>query len=223
MGVSQNAHRRGFTLIELLVVVAIIGILSAVVLASLGVARERAREANIRATLKNMSAEIELLSQDTGNYAFINTCTSTSSPLQKFVTALQAQNTVVSCHSTSYGSLANKGWGVSARTNGSIFETWSASEDGVVAWDALNKSESIWTVAIATCAADGARLPTINELKSMRDAYGAVPPSFVAGNYQFSKSENMANLNNVMTVLMSDGVMHSGWVKVNPSAVRCVR
>lgn len=58
----------GFTLIELLVVVAIIGVLSSVVLASLSDARSSARDARRMADLRNMQTALELYYNDHDKY-----------------------------------------------------------------------------------------------------------------------------------------------------------
>ncbi len=65
---TQYGAHKGFTLIELLVVVAIIALLAATILASLGSARTRARAARIQSEVSSMRAAAELYYNESGSY-----------------------------------------------------------------------------------------------------------------------------------------------------------
>lgn len=64
---------KGFTLIELLVVVAIIGILSSVVLASLNTARAKARDARRKSDLTQIRTAMEMYYDKYGTYTVTGT------------------------------------------------------------------------------------------------------------------------------------------------------
>ena len=62
------SQKKGFTLIELLVVIAVIGVLAAVILASLNDARAKARDAKRIADIKQVQTALELYRNDNSDY-----------------------------------------------------------------------------------------------------------------------------------------------------------
>ena len=63
-----KSRSQGFTLIELLVVIAIIGILSSVVLTSLGTARNKGNDASMQASMSSLRSAAEIYYSTNGVY-----------------------------------------------------------------------------------------------------------------------------------------------------------
>jgi len=65
---ARETYKLGFTMVELLVVISIIGILSTLLFANFNAARERARDTQRKADLKNIQTSLRLYYNDFGQY-----------------------------------------------------------------------------------------------------------------------------------------------------------
>jgi prepilin-type N-terminal cleavage/methylation domain-containing protein len=95
---------KGFTLIELLVVISIIGILSAILYASFGDARNDARNKAMQAELKEVQLALELYKAQEGEYPDIPSlpsCGSTAGPINT------ANSTDADCNGVYIGGLTD--------------------------------------------------------------------------------------------------------------------
>jgi prepilin-type N-terminal cleavage/methylation domain-containing protein len=98
----KKNSQSGFTLIELLVVIAIIGILAAVVLASLNTARGKGKASAVKSDLANARAQASLYYND-NTLSYLNVCTANignTKGIDSFVTgATSAGGVGVVCNS----------------------------------------------------------------------------------------------------------------------------
>lgn len=121
----KKTFHKGFTLIELLVVVAIIALLAATILASLGGARTKARDARTTSEISSMRAQAELYYNNHGfSYGAAGTdCAqsdnlfgdSTADSLAKLIADVKGYSSDVAC------SNSGSEWAVAAKLSNGIF------------------------------------------------------------------------------------------------------
>ncbi len=229
-------------MIELLVVVAIIGILASVVLASLNSARQKGQIAAIKSSLRNMVDQAEISYNDNGSYTGFSVNNDTDTTCAGGLAAIAAGITNVRCLSyyNSTNADYNTRWGATGiiYSNTAPVKAYSGSSSGIVAWDTqgVNTAGSFvtpdvtmtWDQANTACATAGGRLPTLEELKTLADAYyiasgntNHTPPGFIALKYWSN------------TIVPSDSTsaynvsMYNDSIAYNPKTslpyVRCVR
>jgi len=214
---------KGFTLIELLVVIAVIGILAAVVLASLNSARVKGQEASIKSNLRNMIAAAELSYEATGNYS--GACAA----VQTMMDAIQKITTIApKCFSYNSSGLSDVylRWGVSA-TNAAKDKNWSVDGSGVVTWDTSDVAGgalTAWAAGMSTCATAGKKMPTLEQLKSLYDTHTATPTGFTSNSsYGYWSSVTVPTTpGNAHYVLSSSGSVGNS-AKTNGGYIRCVQ
>lgn len=173
---------KGFTLIELMVVISIISLFSSIAFASFATVRVKAQEATIKSDLKNIKSQAEISFNNVGDYS----------------TASSAVSAIIEGINKSGGTAAfytwdNTHYSVSASLNSDPSKRWSISDTSgnTVVWDTTNQSVYIngqitnynWITANLLCTTAGKRLPTIEELKALRDSYGTNPTGFPSGSY----------------------------------------
>ncbi len=93
----KSMHRqKGFTLVELLVVIAIIGILSTLIMTNFIGVRQRARDAQRKADLRQIQSALEIYRSDIGAYPQVK-----SSPYRLNTNACPAESSLTNSNNTS--------------------------------------------------------------------------------------------------------------------------
>jgi len=135
---------RGFTLIELLVVIAIIGILSAIVLVSLGGARTKAKDAAIKANMDSMRLAVEMFYTTNLTYALAFADPSYTTALASANAQMPTGKTITDEINT--GGTANTHYCIQAELNDGTF--WCLDDTGYIGTD------HVCDAASADCASD---------------------------------------------------------------------
>ncbi len=217
--IKQNSNK-GFTLIELLVVVAIIGILSSVVLASLSSAREKARIASVKSNMKNMVTEAELYYSDNGTYSGMcnNTTGACNGTMAKYCNSIISNGDTVACYAV------NKRWGATVKLNSDSTKNYTVNQQGIAVFDTSNISPTglPWSSAGAACSNNGGRLPSAEQLKTLYMVWGGTPTGYPTPYYWSGTTEDLLDASPAVVV-----GMHSGSIYYDNNTgsfyVRCVR
>lgn len=178
-------YKKGFTLIELLVVIAIIGILAAVVLASLSSAKSKGNDAKIQSHLKSMVSQAQLFMGITGTAMIVDTPspTFTTLPTSSAIPGVIPGGKILS------GTLFND----TTSTNNGLYKLLSglpSSTNLYYGWDGVSPtSGGKWFVAAGTSTGASCvdytsflRSVIVTTPSSVVN-FTAVFPNAVAGNY----------------------------------------